>query len=84
MNSLARKSFVGSLYRLLTSCSQVKLMEDYSNPEQLRKLLELYWMSTEPVKRYSEAIGSGVPFEIRVNDVSRLRIARHSFELVRD
>ena len=59
-------------------------MEDYSNPEQLRKLLELYWMSTEPVKRYSEAISSGVPFEIRVNDVSRLRIARHSFELVRD
>jgi len=59
-------------------------MEDYSKPEQLRRLLELYWMSTEPVKRYSEAISSGVPFEIRVNDISKLRIDRHSFELVRD
>ncbi len=59
-------------------------MEDYSNPEKLRKLLELYRMSTEPLNMYSKTIAGGAPVDLRVNDVSTLRIARHSFELVRD
>lgn len=57
---------------------------DYSRPGHLSVLFELYELSTQGIEKYASDIGRGSGVMIRVNNISRLRVQRNRFELVRD
>ena len=58
--------------------------KDYSRPEKLIGLFELYDLSTQNIERYARELESGAPISVRVNDISTLRVHRTRYELVRD